>query len=152
MPAEIKKRQKVDLWLDLGAHFTVTMVLAVYFYLQKGSVIWPVLCIIGGILIDLDHFIDYFVCYGPRFDLRHFLYGGYLRTGKFYVVFHSWELLILLWVLSRWQALIFPLVLSMTGHMLIDQFLITVKKPLSYSIIYRYLHRFDVRKTFPEEG
>ncbi len=152
MVLHCKRKKKVFLWVDLSAHVIVITCLAVYFYFKTGGLLWSFFCVLGGILIDVDHFIDYFLCYGPRFKIRNFIYGGYLITGKFYVLFHSWELLFILWVVSVWHHLMVPLAASMTGHLLIDQFLVIRKKPLSYSLIYRYLHGFNVQRTFPAKN
>jgi len=51
---------------------------------------------LGGFLIDIDHLIDYFIAFGPKFRLSYFLRGySFLKNDKIYVLFHGWEYVIL---------------------------------------------------------
>jgi hypothetical protein len=105
---------------------------------------------IGGILIDLDHFIDYFLYAGFKFNLRDFLLIDNLKSGRIYIVFHSWELILLIYLAglflgSKRYAL--ALSLGMLAHMSVDSFF--QKAVLPYSIIYRWCNRFDAKKILP---
>ncbi len=135
-----------SLFVDLTLHFTVTLSLACFFYFFTGRISWVILCITGGILIDIDHFIDHFLHYGRHFRLVDFLFHSYLDSGKIYVVFHSWEILILLWIISFRVSWFIPLAAGMTGHLMIDQ-LFSRKPKLFYFLAFRWYHGFSRDKT-----
>ena len=55
--------------------------------------------LLGGVFIDFDHLIDYFLAFGTKFNLIYFLKGyQFLKSDKIYVPFHSWELVIILFL------------------------------------------------------
>ena len=139
-------------FIDLFTHFTVTLLLASYFYYSSGGIIWPILSIAGGIFIDIDHFIDYFLFFGPRFDLKCFLAHEYQMSGRCYVFFHSWELLGLLWLFALPFAIVLPFAAGMTLHMLIDTFISHRSNPLYLSLIYRAVNRFRLYENIREHS
>lgn len=48
--------------------------------------------LVGGVLVDLDHLLDYFLQFGLTFNLQQFLSGAQFSTsGKLYIFFHAWE-------------------------------------------------------------
>jgi hypothetical protein len=138
-------------FIDLFTHFTVTLLLSVYFYKISSGFIWPLLSIAGGIFIDIDHFIDYFLFFGPRFDLKCFLAHEYQVSGKCYVFFHSWELLVFLWLFSPAFSLIVPFVSGLTLHMFIDAFISHRSNPLYLSLLYRAVNRFRIYEKIMED-
>ncbi len=87
--------------VDLTIHFTLAVVLAGFFYCLTGGWVWPALAVGGGIFIDMDHFIDYYRYFGGRFSAVDFFGHKYLASGKCYVILHSWELVLCVWILSR---------------------------------------------------
>jgi hypothetical protein len=105
---------------------------------------------IGGILIDLDHFIDYFLYAGFKFNLRGFLLIDNLKSGRIYIIFHSWELIFLIYLLGllfgvhRYAA---ALSISMLAHMSIDSFF--QKSIVPYFFLYRWHNRFDAKRILP---
>ncbi|MFH1847203.1 MAG: hypothetical protein ABH869_06600 [Candidatus Omnitrophota bacterium] len=129
--------------IDLFLHFIFTFLLAVFFKNFTGSWVWPFLAVAGGIFIDIDHFIDYHLYYGFKFHIGDFFKRGYLASGKCYIVFHSWELVFVLWLLAVPVISITPLVLGMTIHLLIDQFYSRGPKTLSLFFFYRWYHHFS---------
>ncbi len=136
--------------VDLSTHLIVTSILSLLIYKFYSSFILVVLVVIGGILIDLDHFIDYFSHYGFKFDLKKFVFIGYLKSGKIYVYFHSWELIILIYITGLffgWGKYSMALSLGMLGHLIIDS---TFRKAfLPYSLFYRMWYNFDAYKILP---
>lgn len=144
--------RKGDLYgtvLDLFLHFVFTVLLAWYFGVSTGGWAWPVLCVVGGILIDLDHFIDYFLYYGFRFDPGNFFRHRYKVSGKQYVLFHSFEILVLMWAISFFIAWFIPVVTGMTLHLAIDLVTTRHRKPISLSLYYRWKKGFDAEKILP---
>ena len=101
---------------------------------------------LAGVLIDLDHIIDYYLNYGFTFNIKK-IYNSCLAISlkRLYIVFHSYELIAFLWAaiyifsLSKfWQAI----ALGFTQHIILDQ----VSNPVrafGYSFIYRLCNAFD---------
>ena len=131
-----------SLVVDLTVHAVLALVLSFLFYFFTGKLSWAVLCIVGGVFIDVDHFMDHFRYYGRKFDIMDFLFHLHLDSGKIYLFFHSWELIALLWCLSFIAGWLIPLAAGMTVHLLVDQFLYRNAKWL-YFISYRWYHGFE---------
>ena len=110
--------------------------------------------LIGGVLVDFDHLIDYFLTFGFRFNLHYFLKGyQFLKSEKIYILFHAWEyvgiLIITYYLLTirrRITLAVFVLALSLGlgGHLIIDT-IINHIKPQTYSITYRIINNFDAK-------
>ena len=138
-----------SLVIDLTAHVVLTSALSCFFYFSTGRLSQAVLCILGGVFIDTDHFIDHFLHHGWRFGLKDFLYHSHLDSGKVYIVFHSWELIILLWGVSFMVSLLLPLAAGMTLHLAVDQVSCTRSK-LFYFLAYRWYHGFRWETAAPD--
>jgi hypothetical protein len=137
-----------------------------------GTIIWQRLhtnisvffaAFIGGFLIDLDHLLDYFLAFGAKFNLTYFLKGyAFLKTDKIYVFFHSWELVIIFFLLflllsnnsfptfkpsnlRTIQILLFSFSLSLFLHLSVDAFTNNMK-PQSYFLLYRVHTNFELKK------
>jgi len=111
--------------LDLTCHIVLTAILMRFAW--KKSLSWfPVIAVFfGGILIDLDHFYDYFLVYGFDWDFLAFVNGEWIvASGKMYLPFHSWEIIILLVLIasqiSKWKPVTLALAIGMTGHLCVD--------------------------------
>lgn len=137
-----------SLAIDLSTHVVLTLSLSCLFFLFTGRLSWVFLCVLGGIFIDTDHLIDYFLYYGRRFSLADFVYHSYLDSGKVYIFFHSWELVALLWGLSFMVSWLVPLAAGMTAHLAVDH-LSWHKLPLFYFILFRWYHNFSAKKLIP---
>jgi hypothetical protein len=138
-----------DTILDLSVHVIVTAgIAAVLFFISK-SWVWVFLVVTGGILIDVDHFMDYFLHFGPRFNILRFLRHEYQASGKCYVIFHSWEILALLFILSVFIEWVFPLAAGMAGHMAVDGCISHRRNLLSLSLLYRWNKGFGIADAEP---
>ncbi|MCG8431533.1 MAG: hypothetical protein MJA29_10225 [Candidatus Omnitrophica bacterium] len=137
---------------DLVYHAVGTFVLAAAIYLHTRDSGCVALVVLGGILIDVDHFIDYALVFKSKFHLRKFLLSDYLKSGKIYIILHSWELIILLGAVSLLTDSygLFLLSLSMAMHLGIDS--IQRMNPLLYFLVVRILRRFDASVLVPEYG
>lgn len=108
--------------------------------------------LVGGIFIDLDHFLDYFVEYGMNLDLRNFFSsfpeGRYRRI---FILLHAWELLLLsafaAW-LTHWNPYAVGLFQGYGQHMIADQ-LANGVAVFEYSLLWRCARRFDASDAFP---
>ncbi len=114
---------------------------------------------LGGVFIDLDHLLDYFLAFGFSFNLSYFLQGyEFLKSDKIYVIFHGWEYLVVLVVLvlliksNLWlKSAILALFLGSFFHLLVD---VTINHGMtfkSYSLSYRMLNNFDLQKIVTTE-
>lgn len=140
-------------------HFILSLVVGLVFaYIYKK---WQLIVysFLVGFFLDIDHLIDYFI-YKKQFafNLDQFLFGTYFDlTNKVYIFFHSYEyvllfLLIAIIILANKKrirnasanaAVLLTIAASMFLHLIYDE---TYYQPrlLTYSIIYRASHNFDL--------
>ena len=69
-------------FFDLSAHLFFTSLFSVLIFLKTNNLVYVAVFICGGILIDLDHLIDYFLFFKKKFRLKHFLNHLYLNSGR----------------------------------------------------------------------
>ncbi|MGB2662017.1 MAG: hypothetical protein WBD04_06505 [Candidatus Omnitrophota bacterium] len=136
-------------YVDLALHAVFTLLLAWFFYRLTGGWLWPALAVLGGIFIDVDHLIDYFLYYGYRFNLKDFIAYNYMASGKIYIVFHSIELITVIWIFSLVFSWAIPLASGMTLHILIDAFFSHRTTPLFLFLIYRWRKGFSAEAVCP---
>lgn len=148
----------MNLFLHLSIH--------VFFALLAGFIafrIWrkPVVSfaggILGGVFIDLDHLIDYFLAFGFNFKLDYFINGyQFLKSDKVYVLFHGWEYVIILMVIAvalrslKLKSLVFALAFGAFFHLSADV-IINNASVKFYSIIFRAKNRFEIEKIVTPE-
>lgn len=129
------------------SHVMISAVVSAgYFSVFKS---WPgaLLCMISGVLIDVDHHLDYVFAEGKfpwRYkDLVDHCTGN--QRGKIYLVFHGYEQLFILWgIISIVQPDVMWIGFSLgaTVHLICDQFANPIK-PFTYLFFYRLKHKFD---------
>ena len=116
----------------------------------KSLIISLIFTFLGGVLIDVDHFIDHFLSFGVNFNYDYFIKGEYfLKSNKAYIVFHGFEYVILFGVLALFakvgfrRMIFITIALGMLSHLLID--ILLFPNPVKgYFILYRLLHGFNV--------
>jgi hypothetical protein len=137
-------------------HIAASGVTSLVFYFLTRSWIASLVCFLSGIFIDIDHLFDYYrdkkkMCWSLR-TLDHYCFHE--REGKIYLVFHSYELLAVLWivlaVLLHFQPLAFGLIFGMTVHVLFDQFT-NPTYPLAYFWFCRRKFGFPKKIFFKED-
>jgi hypothetical protein len=113
--------------------------------------------ICGGFLIDLDHILEYFLVYGPNFNLLYFIQGRqFLLSDKVHLWFHAWEYVPILLIFAYGfrknktvQTILITLALAGSVHLLSDS--IINQYPLKfYSLIYRSEQGFSAEKLIGE--
>ncbi|MCX6761935.1 MAG: hypothetical protein NTY33_03815 [Candidatus Moranbacteria bacterium] len=141
--------------LSLPLHLSIHLFLSLF----AGLIVWRIwkkprlaviLGLIGGFLIDLDHFIDYYLVFGWHWNWHYFRDGyQFLKSGKIYVLFHGWEYVIILVLLvflfknKYIETILLALALGAFFHLITD--VVVDDTPIkSYSIIYRIKHNFDI--------
>jgi len=128
-------------------HIVLTLLAISIFYLRYKSLWSIVMGILGGILVDIDHLFDYFRFSGFKLNFHQIVSSSYFTdSGKVFVFFHGWEY-VLLFVLSgkifKKGFLFYPLAVALFFHLVWDQVSYTAN-PFAYSIIFRFLHNFDI--------
>ena len=143
--------------IPLPLHLTIHFVLAVligYLVGRYFKKLWPGIIggVLGGFFIDLDHILEYFLVFGPHFNLSDFLNGRqFLVSGQIHVWFHAWEyipiLLLIAWLCRKQKAVAtFILALTLGGFIhLISDCRINNYPPRNYSLIYRYEVGFSAK-------
>lgn len=133
------------------AHELVHVLLAIFailFFSIKYKNFWSVfLGILGSVFVDADHLFDYFKFYGLKFNLQQMISSSYFTdSGKVFVFFHGWEYVVIflfLGKISRKTFVFYPLAITLFFHLAWDQISYT-SNPLAYSILFRFLHGFDI--------
>ena len=109
---------------------------------------------VSSVLIDLDHFFDYFYERG----FKDFTFGSlcnfcyHYGTKRLTFIFHSFELIFVLWFIVSFYKLNIiwiSFVLGLTLHLIIDQ-LANHSFPFTYFFIYRWFNRFQSNRLFPK--
>ncbi len=136
-------------------HVIASTVVSGAFYAATHSWEGTVGCFLSGIFIDIDHHFDLWIYKRKPLwslkDLYHFC--DVEKGGKLHLVFHSYELLLILWVclvVFKMDLLWWGIAVGMTVHILFDQFTNSLK-PLVYFLSYRMRHGFSKQCVFPEE-
>jgi hypothetical protein len=108
---------------------------------------------LSGILIDIDHVIDYLIVRGVRCDRKEFskfiiekeCWKTASRHWKLNVLFHGWELLVILSIaaaLTDWNPVVTGILIGFGHHILLDVFNnkrdSLSKTFLGYSLLWRW--------------
>lgn len=111
----------------------------VYYFSESWGL--TITSLIAGVLIDLDHLIDYFLNEGLKLDVKDFFkFYREERYRRLTIIFHGWEWLILLFLLSwfsRWNPILTGLFIGFTQHLLLDKFY-NISRFSSYSFFWRW--------------
>ena len=103
---------------------------------------------LAGVLIDLDHLVDFYSSHSFTLKART-IYDACARIDldRLYLPLHSYELLAIIWVTiyffslaDIWKAI----AIGLTQHLIFDQFTNPLKT-LSYFLTYRAMKGFDKR-------
>lgn len=139
-------------------HVIASFSIGAVFYFFSRSIAASLFCIFSGVLVDLDHFLDYAINSGmKRFTFKE-MYWACLNLPhlkeeseikKVYLLLHAWEIVVILWIVYILTRNIYSLALAIgyTEHLILD----TVARafhPLAYSLIYRFRRGFKPIKFF----
>jgi hypothetical protein len=131
--------------IKLQHHTIVSLGFGIAFYLAFRSFAGALICFFSGILVDVDHYVDYVRDRGLNFNLKRFFAYSYgLEYERLFILFHGYEYILMLAVmlgLSDYNLLVAAVFTGYTQHLLFDQFTNPVK-PLAYFITYRLKNRF----------
>lgn len=154
----------MDLFIHLSLH--------IFTGLLAGFVVWKIwgnskwsfgFGMMGAFLVDLDHFVDYFLAFGWSFSaswrIEYFLKGyQFLKSDKIYVLLHGWEYAIIFAVLAIWviqnktaKSAILALAIGLFFHLSIDSLMNEGAQIKTYSVIYRIKNNFNLEKLVTPE-
>ena len=145
----------MEIYVDVGAHIIFSLLAALIAWKlydpnnKESLIIGLIFAFFSGVLIDLDHLIDYFLTYGLHFDYNLFIHPEMLqKTGKSYVFFHAHEYVILLSLAARLvkdktkKLVLTALTLGMLFHLGVD---ILLGVPFNlYFLTFRILNHFNL--------
>ena len=133
-----------------SGHIIVSAGVGIFTYVSFGEVAPAIASFLVGTLIDLDHIIDYLYAHGKKWDWKKINAAHHEKvSGKLYVPLHSYELLLLYFILTLDPALTpwrVGVTLSLLFHFLCDQFFNPNRKFSTYFLIHRIIHKFEVSK------
>ena len=135
-------------------HFVASSLISSFVYILYRSIGVSLIAFVAGIFIDLDYILDYLLNYGLRHAWRNWreFYSvcDEMKFEKVYLFLHSFELVILLWILVRCLSYFYgartvnlyrALAIGFTQHLLLDFFSNPVH-PLAYFLWFRICNKF----------
>ena len=110
--------------MKASAHISTSAMLAAALYAHSRSLPAAASCLVSGILIDLDHVIDFHLFSGERFSIANFFswcVGN--RWQRISLIFHSFELFGILCAVAYYldNAVLRGIVWGTGLHLLLDQ-------------------------------
>lgn len=120
-------------------------------YAGTGSETMAVSTVASGILIDLDHVLDFVVFSKMKFSIKNmFVWCDQCLWNKVTLLFHSWELMLLLSIaaISTQNPILLGIMIGAGFHLAADQVVNPRKNPLHK---YFYFLSFRIAKGFSRE-
>ena len=109
-------------------------------------------CFVAGVLIDLDHLMDYYLFKGFTLSYREFSQAMYqVLLPRHILLLHSYELILLYWIwiiLAGIGPVGWGVGVGLTVHLVMDQ-LFNKHSPGAYFFIYRAINGFRTSAMFP---
>jgi hypothetical protein len=138
--------------MSLQHHAAISIILSGVLYALFKSWGIAIASLLGGILIDLDHIIDYVREYGIPIDLKKFFHTFYeTKYRTLLLILHGWEWLIFLAVaayLTDWNHWILGFLIGYGHHLVLDQLNNDVHV-WTYSVVWRWKNGFNAKTAFP---
>ena len=137
------------------AHTIISGVVGTGFWATTRSRMAVFISFFCGILIDVDHIFDYWIVKRriPRSYHDLLNYCAKEKEGKLYLVFHSYEIIFLLWigvVMHPFSFMWWAFAVGMTVHVLADN-IGNPYRPFALFFIYRLHYGFEKKYIFPED-
>jgi len=144
-------------------HIIVSLSLSAALWFFTRSFYAALLCLGSGLFLDADHIIEYIIHFGWKGLNYDHLYHvcenteknipGIKRFKKLYLLFHSVEVLILLWLVTivTKNMYILAMALGYSSHIALD-IIGNRAHPSSYFLIIRAMKGFHVDKILKEKN
>jgi hypothetical protein len=137
--------------MKLTQHITISLFFSAFLYAISKSWIVFGSSLISGVLIDLDHILDYFMAYGINIRIKQFFEVCHnLKIPRVRLIFHSWELLFLLSICAfvmRWNPWVVGTIVGFTQHIVLDQIFNKPNK-WTYFFFWRLKKGFSSKRCF----
>ena len=120
--------------MKTSGHISTSAMLAAALYAYSRSVPEAASCFVSGVLIDLDHVVDFHLFSGERFSLANFFsWYSENRWRRLTLIFHSYELFGILCAVAYYldNAVLRGIVWGAGLHLLLDQLVNTRTSRLS---------------------
>lgn len=131
-------------------HVTISVGSGVILGILLRSWVAGISCCLIGVLVDLDHYLDFWLNRGFSLNLKNLLDFCYHGTStKFYDVLHGYEYIpFYAWIaaLPGCREMGLGLVVGYTLHLLGDQFYNSHLNRWTYFLTFRIFHRFESSK------
>ena len=139
-----------------SGHLIASLTISAVLVFFTKSVSAGILCFFSGILVDLDHIIEYVIHHDWKGLTVKTLYQaceetesqvGELRFERLYLIFHAAEIALLLWaaVIYTKDLHILAIAIGYSLHLLLDCAANKVY-PISYFMIWRVIKKFNSDK------
>ncbi len=140
--------------MKIEHHVTLSTVISGILFAVFKSWELSITSFIAGILIDIDHVIDYFIEHGLRSNLKEFLPYFYKeKHRKITLLFHGWEWLFCLGaaaILTEFNPYVTGVLIGYGHHIAFDYFY-NKTSVWTYSLIWRWKKNFDSQTIFPRD-
>lgn len=137
------------------SHVTISLATSVLIYAWFRSLLAAVICFLSGILLDLDHILEYLTLKERKLSLKIFYYSDLAKEKeRLYLIFHSFELILFLWwTIHKFSLNLFwiAFAIGISTHLILDLIRNPVKSPLTYFLFYRLIKGFSVQHLFDME-
>jgi len=142
-------------------HVIASLSLGIVLWFFTKSIYASILCFVSGVLIDIDHFLDYIIHRGLRGITFRKVYKASKETGdqegedvfkKLYLILHSGEIVFILWALTLYTRNIYVLALSLgyTLHLIMDC-IGNKLYPSAYFVLWRVIRKFEIEHFFKKK-
>ncbi len=138
--------------MKLQHHIASSTLVAGIVYLFFKSWNMSLMCLLSGVLMDVDHIYDHIREFGFPFKVKHLFCASYnneIRQRT--VVFHSLEVVFLLGIvawLTSWNPWITGVLIGFGHHLVLDKLYFRARL-LSLSFLWRLKNNFEFEKLFP---
>lgn len=139
--------------MKVTQHIAISTVVSGLFYLATRSTASAIACFAAGILLDVDHVVDYVLNHGVSIRIDHFFTTFKNDVLKYVVVFlHSWEFALISFVVlwrTGWNTVAMGIVIGAGVHLLLDN-MFNGHSSFAYFLTYRLINGFSARRFYGE--
>jgi len=137
-----------------SGHIVISAILSSAFLYATKSLPAAIISFFSGILIDLDHFADYFIFRGKiNLNIKDFYRAiTKLELKKYYLILHSLELILILWLIvltAKYNILLVAFIFGFTQHIILD--LVFNSSAMLHPRLFYFLS-YRLCKKFEKEG
>ena len=133
-------------------HVASSALIAGILYLYFKSWGMALSCLLSGILIDIDHIVDYIKAVGLPFNFMKLYNTVYSKnTIRWNLVLHSWELIFLILIiawLTNWNPWITGILIGFSHHLILDMVFNGIKFRTYFST-WKLKKQFERETVFP---